>query len=212
MSIILQRMKLMKKSINIYIVLIMLFTAANAYAITGEQALQRFRNRMLGIPKMTGIISWSAGDGQASTASFKYLNPGRIYMKFSNPKGKLIITNGKKLWAYNRGSNICGIQELGSSLSGGIAGMTNGYMAIVTSQSSNGYTLKLKNSERRYSQITLMLDSSFFLKKAVLKNKDGGSISFSLSNIDTKASVMKSMFDFTVPPNAQVVNNPLNIR
>ncbi len=202
----------MKKRIKIYITLALFFTTTYSYAITGEQALQRFRSRMLGISKMTGIISWSAGDGQASTASFKYLNPGKIYMKFSNPKGKLIITNGKKLWAYNKGSNICGIQELGSSLSGGIAGLTNGYMAIVTSQSSKGYTLKLKSSEKSYSQITLMLDSTFFLKKIIMKNKDGGSINFSLSNIDTHASVMKSMFEFTVPPNAQVVNNPLNIR
>ncbi len=202
----------MNRKITIYGTLALLFITTYSYAITGEEALQRFRSRMLGISKMTGIISWSMEDGQSITASFKYLNPGKIYMKFSNPKGKLIVTNGKKLWIYNQGINICGIQELGTSLSGGIAGLTKGYIAIVTSQSSRGYTLKLKSNEKIYSQITLMLDSSFFLKKAVMKNNNGGSISFSLSNIDTMASVMKSMFDFSVPANAQVVNNPLNIR
>ena len=181
------------------------------YPITGDQAAEKFRKRMYGIGKMTGIISWSNETGQTFTASFKYLAPGKIYVKFSNPRGKVIVSNGKKLWVYNSNSNICGIQDLYRGSSGGIASLTKGYMAIVSPQGS-GYTLKLKSNDRSISQITLILDRSFFLKKGKFKYKSGGIMNFSLSNVSTKASVMKSLFNFNVPASSQVVNNPLNVR
>jgi outer membrane lipoprotein-sorting protein len=140
------------------------------------------------------------------------MSPGKIYVKFSSPSNKVVVANGKKLWVYDPGSSICGIQDLAGNGSGGIASLVNDYLAIVTSQGTGGYTLKLKNSNRTYSEIVLILDSSFMLKKATLKSKDGESISFTLSNIDTSASVMKNLFDFSVPANTQVVKNPLNIK
>ncbi len=191
---------------------IFLSPSSELYSMTGNEALESFQNRMDGIPKMTGIISWTAGSGQNYTASFKYMSPGKIYVKFNSPRGKTIVSNGKKLWIYDSNSNICGIQELGAGNSGGISALTRGYLAIVSQQGSKGYTIKLKNNDRNFSQITLMLDSTFLLKKAVLKDKQGSSLSFSLSNISTSAAVMKNLFDFSVPANAQTVINPLNTR
>lgn len=205
----------MKMKSVIYVAILFLlplYPARNLYPLTGNEALENFYNRMNSVPKMTGIISWTAGAGQTYTASFKYMNPGKIFVKFNNPRGKTIVSNGKKLWVYDSASNICGIQELGSGNSGGIAGLTRGYNAIVSSHGSKGYTLKLKNNDRAFSQIILTLDSSFFLKKAVLKDSQGSSLSFTLSNISTEAGVMKNLFDFTVPANAQTVMNPLNTR
>jgi len=57
-----------------------------------------------------------------------------------------------------------------------------------------------------------MLDSTFFLKRAIFKSKEGGSTSFSLSNVSTTAPVMANIFNFDVPSSAQVVKNPLNIK
>ena len=57
-----------------------------------------------------------------------------------------------------------------------------------------------------------MLDPSFFLKRAVLKSKDGFTYTFSISNVSTTATVLPGAFNFEVPANAQRVNNPLNIQ
>jgi hypothetical protein len=57
-----------------------------------------------------------------------------------------------------------------------------------------------------------MVDSTFFLKKAILKSKDGGTYNFSISNVNASAAVIPSIFDFNVPSNSQVVKNPLNIK
>jgi outer membrane lipoprotein-sorting protein len=201
-------MKRKIKTITIFILIIGSFS--NLYSMTGSDALAKFRSVMYGIPKMTGIITWTTPSGHSSVASFKYMSPGKIYVKFSNPSGKTIVSNGKTLWVYNSSSKICGIQDLSRGLSGGIAGFTNGYNAIVVSQ-GNGYTLKLKNSSKKYSEIILILTPSFFLKKAILKSGNG-SFTFSLSNINTKVGVVNSLFNFNVPSNAQTVKNPLNIR
>jgi len=180
------------------------------YSITGSEALGKFQSRMYSIGKMTGIIQWTTG-GRTLTGHFKFMAPGKIYIKFSNPSGKIVVSNGRKLWVYNPHSKICAVQEAGG-LSGGIASMTKGYFAIVTSQSKSGYTIKLKNNDRTYSEIIIVTDSTFFLRKAIFKSKKGGTTAFTLSNISHSAAVLKTMFDFNVPASAQVVNNPLNIR
>jgi outer membrane lipoprotein-sorting protein len=174
--------------------------------------MANFRDRMNGISKMTGIISWSNSTGATYTGSFKYMNPGKIYIKFSSPSGQTIVSNGKNLWIYSPGNNICGVQDLAGGGSGGITAFTSGYLAIVTAQGPGGYTIKLKSSDKTYNEILLMLDSTFFLKRAIFKSKEGGSTSFSLSNVSTTAPVMANIFNFDVPSSAQVVKNPLNIK
>jgi len=183
-----------------------------SFAITGDEALSSFRNRMNSIGKLTGIISWSHSSGETYTGSFKYMSPGKIYIKFSSPSGKVIVSNGKSLWVYSSGSNICGVQDLGGGGSGGIAALTSGYLAIVTAQGPGGYTIKLKNNDRSFSEIILIVDSTFFLRKVMLKSKDGGTYNFSISNVNSSAAVIPSIFDFNVPSNSQVVKNPLNIK
>ncbi len=203
----------MKKTSSFTLILFIILSITRAsYAITGDEAVSQFRGRMNSIGKLTGIISWSNSTGETYTGAFKYMNPGKIYIKFSSPGGKTIVSNGKSLWVYSSGSNICGIQDLSGGGSGGIAALTSGYFAIVTAQGPGGYTIKLKNNEKSFTEIILMVDSTFFLKKAILKSKNGGTYNFSLSNISMTDAVIPSIFDFNVPSNAQVVRNPLNIK
>ena len=201
----------MKKRILI-ITIIFISLCDYSFAITGDEALTSFRGRMNSIGKLTGIISWSHSSGETYTGSFKYMSPGKIYIKFSSPSGKIIVSNGRSLWVYSPGSSVCGVQDLGGGGSGGIAALTTGYFAIVTAQGPGGYTIKLKNNEKSFSEIILMVDSTFFLRKAVLKSKDGGTYNFSISNVSASTSVIPSIFDFNVPSNSQVVKNPLNIK
>jgi outer membrane lipoprotein-sorting protein len=196
--------------LKIAVISAVLTAAAALFAMTGEEALNKFRGRMSGAARLTGIISWSGSSGYTYTGHFKYMAPDKIYVKFSSPGGKIVVSNGKRLYIFDPSSNICGIQDLGGA-SGGIAGLTSGYNAIASAQ-GNGYNIKLKNPDKHYSEINLSVDSSFMLKRAALKTKDGEGITFTLSNVDSNASVMRSIFDFSVPANAQVIKNPLDIR
>jgi len=198
-------------TISTFSVICLLITV-DLSAITGSDALAKFQGRMYSAGRMTGIIQWSTNGGPPYTGSFKYLAPNKIYIKFSSPSGKTLVANGRKLWVYDPGNNVCAVQDLGGGGSGGFGGLVSGYMGIVTSQGSGGYTLKLKNSDRTYSEIMLFLDSSFFLRKAVLKNQKGDTLNVSLSNVSFSTSVPKSLFDFNVPANTQVIKNPLQVR
>jgi len=193
------------------ITILFISICSDLFAITGDEALASFRGRMSRIGKLTGIISWTSSAGESYTGSFKYLSPNKIYVKFSSPSGKTIVSNGRSLWVYSPSSNICGVQDVGGG-SGGIAAFTSGYLAIVTASGPGGYTIKLKNNEKSFNEIILIVDSSFFLRKATLRTQGGVTYDFTLSNVSSEAAVIPSIFDFSVPASAQIVKNPLNIK
>ncbi|MCX7677680.1 MAG: hypothetical protein N2316_00525 [Spirochaetes bacterium] len=200
-----------KKIIGYVCVAFMGVIASEAFSITGEEALAKFRARMESISTMRGTISWTDESGFMYTGNFKYMAPNKIYVKFISPSGKIIAANGRKLYVYNASTNICGIQDLGGGGSGGISALVSGYMAIAFGGPS-GYTIKLSSNEKHYTNITLVTDGNFLLKKAILKTKTGGGTTISLSGIIIGEGISPGIFDFNVPPGAQVVNNPLNIR
>ena len=200
------------KKLTFIIALAVLSIPAFSYAITGDEAVANFKARWFSIGTMRGNVSWTYGSGEGYTGTFQYMSPGRFLIKFSQPSGKTICSNGRRLWVFDSGSNICGIQELDRGGSGGIAGMISGCLAIVTAQGPSGYTIKLKNSPSGYSDITLVLDGSFMLKKAVFKDKKGDNLTVTLSNVSVGAALNPGLFDFNVPSSAQVVKNPLDVR
>ncbi len=203
----------MKTFFKAAVLIMCLFLFTEGYSLTGEDALRNFQGRMNNIGTMSGQISWVYTSGTMYTGSFKYMAPGRIYVKFSTPSGRVLVTNGKKLWVYDSQSNICGVQDLGRGGSGGIAGLVEGYLPLLSAQGSGGYTIKLKSNERQYNEITLVLDGSYMLKKAVMQSRGGGEgLSISLSNVRTGENMTVGTFDFNVPSNAQLVKNPLDVK
>jgi outer membrane lipoprotein-sorting protein len=189
-----------------------IFFATAIFPLPGDEAVEKFRSRMLRLKKLTGVISWTSIDGQTYSGGFKYMAPDRIYVKFTSPTEKLLISNGKTLWIYSPGSRMCGIQELEKgTTSGGIAGLVTGYDGIA-SGGDYGYVIKLKSDEKQYKEIILSVDATFLLKGAIFKRDDGRIMSFSISDVSTGADVRPSLFEFTVPGGVQIVKNPLNMR
>lgn len=200
------------KGFKISIIISSILYASLVFSLSGEDAVEKFRNRMFRLNKLTGVISWTSLDGQTYSGSFKYLGPDKIYVKFTSPTEKILVSNGKTLWIYNLGTNLCGIQELSKgTTSGGIAGLVDGYNGIAAG-GDTGYTIKLKNEEKQFSEIILSVDGTFLLKGAIFKRDDGRIISFSISDVSTEADVNPTLFNFKVPKGVQIVKNPMNIR
>lgn len=201
----------MKRCAMIVVLLASISAAGEVLALTGEEAVAKFNNRMLSIGSMTGVVSWITTGGNSYTGTFQYLAPDKIYVKFSNPSGKIIASNGKTLWVYNPYSSVCGIQDLAKGGSGGLSGIISGYRSIAT-ETPGGVTILLKHSERPFSEINLYLDQTYFLKRAVLRTSDGATFSLALSNVKTGLNLVPSIFSFRVPHDAQTVKNPLNMK
>ncbi len=200
------------KTTRSLIALIILLGASALFSLPADEAVGKFRARMLRLGKLTGVISWTSLEGQTYSGSFKYMAPDKIYVKFTSPTEKILVSNGKNLWIYSPGTAMCGVQELaGGSSSGGIAALVHGYEGIASGDDA-GYVIKLKNDDRVYREIILSVDGSYLLKGAIFKRGDGRVISFSLSDVSTAAEVNPAMFEFKVPDRARIVTNPLNMR
>jgi outer membrane lipoprotein carrier protein len=198
--------------LRIPIIVMFLLGTTSLFSISGDEAVEKFRNRMLRVGKLTGVISWTSLDGQTYSGSFKYLAPDKVYVKFTSPTEKILVSNGKTLWIYSPGTNMCGIQELAKgSSSGGIAGLVVGYNGIAAGNEL-GYTIKLKSDDKQYREIILSVDGTYLLRGAILKREDGRIISFSLSDVSGQANVSEGLFNFKVPKGVQIVKNPMNIR
>jgi outer membrane lipoprotein carrier protein len=202
----------MMRRISLTCILFTVLCATALVSLPLEEAVEKFRGRMYRLERLTGVISWTALDGQTYSGSFKYLGPDKIYVKFSSPSEKILISNGKTLWIYHPGNKTCGIQELEKgTTSGGIAGLVSGYTSGIASEADFGYTIKLKNDERLYREIILSLDRTYLLKGAVFKRDDGRIISFSISDVSDSAAVSPKLFNFKIPKGVQVVKNPMNM-
>jgi len=188
------------------------FFCSAAYALTGDEAVAKLKSRIYSAGTMRGVISLSHSSGEMYTGSFKYMSPGKFYIQFSTPPGKIIATNGKKLWVYDKADNVCGVQDVDKTVSGGIAGYINGYMSISSPSGATDTIIKLKSPNRTYRDIIILVDSSFMPKKITFRQENGDGFTATLSNIVINEPMAPGLFDFNVPANAQVVKNPLNVR
>jgi outer membrane lipoprotein-sorting protein len=202
----------MKKILFAVLVTMAVIIPVSIQALTGDEAVEKFKARFYSAKTMKGVISMSYSSGEMYTGSFKYMTPGKFDIKLSVPSGKEIVTNGKKLWVYDKSNNICGVQDVDKTLSGGVAGFINGYMAIATPSGAADTIIKLKSPNKFYRDISITLDSSFMIKKAVFRNEKGDGFAVTFSNVTINEQIAPGVFDFSVPPNAQLVKNPLDVR
>lgn len=202
----------MKKHTLLYVSMAGIFAlSAAAWAMTGEEAVSKLKARFYSANTMRGTITISSSTGDNSTGTFQYMAPGRFLIQFSTPPGKTIVTNGKKLWVYDKASNACGVQDVAPSTSGGIAGYISGYLPMASS-GGNDTVIRLRNSSRAYKDITIHVDSSFMPRKILFKEDNGKGFSATLSNVITNCPMTPGIFDFDVPSGTQLVKNPLDVR
>lgn len=200
------------------------FSAASA--LTGDEALAKLSEKLANAGTMKGKINISYQSGEIYSGIFMYMQPGKLYVKFTDPPGKLIVTNGKKLWIYDSTTDVCGVQELETygevsednekqirpRLRGGIQQFLQGYESTYTSGSSSQNIIELVNPNKIYSDIKFILNSDFMIISAVFKNADGNGFSIKLSDVKTGDKITPGIFNFKAPANAQVIKNPLDVR
>lgn len=196
----------MRRSIFIAVPLfLLLIISIPLYSVSGNEALSKFRSRMYSIGSMRGMITLQSNGGMM-TGTFSYKAPGKIHIQFND--GKTIVSNGRKLWVYNPANGICGVQDLGGGGSGGIAAYVDSYSAIAP---GNGNVIKLSGNNY-YDEITVVTDDTGLLMSATFNSTTGGGFSISLSGVQVNLGLPGGMFDYSVPANAQLVKNPLNIQ
>lgn len=214
------------------IILILIFIIPESlFSLTDKEVFEKLKERFGNITTLKGTISISYSTGETYTGNFQYQPPGQVYIKFSNPPGKIIASNKKKLYVYDAATELCGIQELyyedeekdqeldeeekkekEEKINGGLENIFDLYKPALISEENEEYTLELINEKQKLKKISLNLDKTFFLLNAQFFENDETFYSVQLSNLKFDEKIMPGLFNFNVPANAQVVKNPLDIR
>jgi outer membrane lipoprotein-sorting protein len=219
-----------RKIQTIVFVLCLLCYSASVSALTGEEAMAKLIERLAGADTLKGKITISYQSGEIYSGIFMYMHPGKMYVKFTDPPGKLIVTNGKKLWVFDAATDVCGVQELETEevvsdkqdndkqtkgikpkLMGGISRFFRTYETKI-SENPTQPVIELSNESKKYSEIKFILNPDFMLSSAVFKDKEGDGFSIKLSDVKIGEKITPGVFNFKAPDNAQVVKNPLDIR
>lgn len=163
-----------------------------------------------------------------------YKKPGKLRYDFSDPRGDLIISDGKTLWIYLNSLNAVGKQDLtmdkegdsGSSLFGaatdsGLDRLFRKYHykfdSIEQPQASEDgkekfFVLSLEQRVKvgGYEKIILYVDAeTYFIKKAVASDGHGKETTLEFSNIKRNPDLEDGVFHFDISGNVKIVNNPL---
>jgi outer membrane lipoprotein-sorting protein len=203
--------------------------SSSVFALTGDEAMAKLVERLAGAETVKGKVTISYQSGEIYSGNFMYMHPGKMYVKFSDPPGKLIVTNGKKLWVYDSTTDVCGVQEMETvdvsdkqdtdkqskdikvKLMGGISKFFRAYETRI-SENTSPPVIELFNESKKYSEIKFILNADFMLSSAVFKDKEGDGFVIKLSDVKIGEKITPGVFNFKAPANAQVVKNPLDIR
>jgi outer membrane lipoprotein-sorting protein len=210
---------------------VLLFYNTGAFSIEGSAVFEKVIERLTKVTTIKGNVAINFDNGQIYAGEFQYMPPGKIFINITDPPGKIIVSNGKRLWVYDTSSDLCGVQELyykndvrdknlGEDekkaneyrMKGGIEFFFISYEITLLSDEPGGYTVELKNQNRFYTDIIMKLDKNFLLQNARFTDKSGAQFLIKLSNLRFNEKIFMGIFDFNVPANAQLVKNPLDIR
>ncbi|MCU0821348.1 MAG: outer-membrane lipoprotein carrier protein LolA [Spirochaetes bacterium] len=199
--------------------------------IDGNELFEKAKERLISVTTIKGTISITYETGQMYSGEFQYMPPGKIFIDITDPPGKKIVSNGKRLWVYDSSSDLCGVQDLFTRdaerdrylseeekkaneyrMKGGLEFFFSGYDASILADEPGGYTVELKNESRFYKDVVLRLDRNCLIQSARFTDKQGVQFAIRLSNMRFNEKIFTGVFDFNVPANAQLVKNPLDVR
>ncbi|MCB1146169.1 MAG: zf-TFIIB domain-containing protein [Leptospiraceae bacterium] len=180
-----------------FIAAFFIFTAS----LHAQDALSQLKSQIGGMfTSFSANFSVTGSGGSVSTGKVYYQYPNQLHVSVSG--GGIIATNGKFLWLYNPSSGFCARQDVGGS-SGGVLGLLGGYEGSV-----RGGNFVFKNPANYYSEI-IVTASNGMLRSLTLRHEDQ-STTYAFTGVNVGGGARASLFNFKPPPNAQMVENPLN--
>lgn len=128
-------------------------------------------------------------------------------MNFRTGDGRVVASNGRKIFAFDPSSRTMGRQDAGAG--GGGLGWILSYNARIE---GNRAILTPTSAGQAYEEVRLTWDEGYFLKSISMKGKAGDVITIKFNSVSRMASLPVGVFSFKPPPGSRTVDNPLNQR
>jgi outer membrane lipoprotein-sorting protein len=153
---------------------------------------------------------------KAGKAFFK--KPGKLYVEYEGEDGRLYVSDGKKLWVYEKGDtqvnvypvNAGTMPEEALAFLGGLGDLKKQFRVsalnpterktIKANEELDWLLLLPKNPESHLDELLLGFDRSFHtVGEAYLKNETGNVSHYFFKNVKLNANVSDSQFEFAKP-------------
>jgi len=153
------------------------------------------------------------------TGSIKFKVPDKLYAEYIQPYSQIIVCNGKKVWFYLPDYNQVSVQSIGrlEDLMGvnlglffwaGRIGELENYTKEVVEEKSESCKIKLVPETGNGVEIILIVSKQDWVPVETEVNDSYTVVSTRLENIVKNPEVNNEIFEFKIPPEAQVFGSP----
>jgi outer membrane lipoprotein carrier protein len=151
-----------------------------------------------------------------STGTLSVLKPGRFRWNYATPHPQEIVSDGEKLWIFDKDLEQVTQRPLDESLAGTPAILLSGEGSLrdsfeVTQMQEKGsqlaLTLKPKRNDTDFRAVQLLFEGNV-LKSMELADKLGQVSTVEFSNFKRNPKLDATLFNFVPPPGADVIGGP----
>lgn len=142
---------------------------------------------------------------------------GKMRWDYSQPKGKLFISDGKNLYLYTADDNrverwkLKDTEDMRAPLAFllGHMDMQKEFHDFSTHPGSGGtwFDAIAKNAHAPYESVKMLIAPDDSIRQLKVEGRDGSELSYDFEQEKLNVPVNNSQFEFTIPPGAQVVNS-----
>ena len=161
--------------------------------------------------------SKAMGDETKQRGKVMLKRPKMMRWAFTQPAGKLFVTNGEKMWVWSEPENQVIIS---SGVAGGNTGMSQlledlnrlgdlfDVTLLPTEGKSGSVLLELKpKQDAGFQNLKLQLaEKDYMVQSVVMVDAFGNEVDLRFNQVRTNVSLANSEFSFEVPKGAQVLN------
>jgi outer membrane lipoprotein carrier protein len=145
-----------------------------------------------------------------------YLNkPGKMYWSYTAPEGNFFLSDSKVAYDYDKTKNTVERIKLKETddmriplaFLLGQLNFEKDFSTFDRRQEGADAVIKMlpKNTKLLFSEITMTVAPDFTIKRVSVTGQDSSVMDFMLDNEQRNIKLNDSLFKFTVPPNAQVI-------
>ncbi len=158
------------------------------------------------------------GQGARTESGVLYLRkPGRMRWEYTQPAGKLFVSDGKEVFLYLPAEKrvekmrLKDTEDMRAPLAFllGKLNFEKEFQNIQTRPEGDGslVTAEPKSQSLPYSQVEFLVSSTFVIRKLHIVRQDQSALDFAFEDEKLNPTLANSMFQFQPPPGAEVVDS-----
>lgn len=161
------------------------------------------------------VLARSGRKPQVSEGSFAFQRPGRFRWDYRTPYPQLLVSDGEKLWAWDRDLNQVTVKRLGDALGASPAAILAGDGAVeknfelAEGGSADGLSwveARPKSGESTFQSMRLGFAGGQ-LRQMELKDNFGQTTLLTFTRLERNPALDPALFRFEPPPGADVVGD-----